>query len=180
MKKESLNLVLLSFIFVSSLMFISAASFLDNSVPTSITLVTQFLQLGEVWKDFIIGLIILVIMIAALYDILELTSIFDSQVVKLLISIGLGLIFAITGLVNKVTIGMVSFAAGFGAFAIWVEIVFALAMFIGLAIGNSFIAKWAAKRKGQKEHIKAITGSDQASAAIEGLRNIQKEFRKKE
>ena len=161
-------------------MFISAASFLDDAVPDSITFLTQILQLGEVWKDFIIGIIILVIMIAALYDILELTSIFESKTVKLLISIGFGIIFAITGLVNSVTIGMVSFAAGFGAFAIWVEIIIALGVFVGLTIGNNFIAKWAAKRKGQKEHIKAISSSSEASAAIEGLRNIQKEFKRKD
>jgi hypothetical protein len=72
-----------------------------------------------------------------------------------------------------VTIGAtVGIAAGF------LEIIVSIVIFIGLIFGNTWMAKFAAKRKGQKEYIKAIGSSSQAGAAIKGLREIQKEFRK--
>lgn len=178
-KKSGLNLILLSLVFVSSLMFVSAAV-LDEAAPASIVFISQILNLGSVWKEIIIGLIMLAIIIAALYDILELTSIFESKPVKIIISVGLGLVFALTGLVNNFTIGMISFAAGFGAFAIWVEIMISILIFIGLSIGSTFISKWAAKKYANKQLVTAVKSGGEAAGAIRGLRTIQKEFKSKD
>lgn len=179
---RSLSLVLLCFVLINSLMFVSAAdSFLDKN-PTSSFMqwVTEFLGLGGTFKEIIIGFIIFAILFAGLYDILELVSIFDQKWVKIVIAGGLGIIAAMTGLINRFSIFMLTFAAGFGTIGIVLEIIIAIVIFIGLSFGSNFIAKWAAKRKGQKEYIKAIGSSSQAGAAIKGLRHIQKEFRRKE
>jgi hypothetical protein len=171
MNKKSLSLILLSLVFVSSLMFVSA-SVLDEAAPASIVFISQILNLGLVWKEIIIGLIMLLIIIVALYDILTLTSIFEGKAVKIIISVGLGLVFALTGLVNKFSIGMISFAAGFGAFAIWVEIIIALVMFIGISVGSTFLSMWAAKRYANRALVKSVKAAGETESGINFLRDI--------
>jgi hypothetical protein len=197
--KKIFSLVLLSFLFINFFaVFVSAAdpadpsdylsdsSLISDSLPLSSSLpdwlipISNALNLGDTWNLFIISLIILVIIIAGLYDILTLTSIFQEGKVNLLISIGLSIIFLLTGLVNGITIRMVKFVAGFGAFAIWVEIIAAIVIFIGLSVGSTFISKWAAKKYGNLQIVKAVKGGGEAAAAIKGLRTIQKEFKSNE
>lgn len=180
MKKSGLSLVLLSLVLVSSLMFVSAEGVFDKS-PTSAFMqwITNFLGLGGTIKEIIIGIIVFAILFAGIYNILELTSLFDIKWVKILISAGLGVIAALTGLINRFSIFMLSFAAGLGTLGVVLEIIVAIVIFIGLSFGSNKIARWAAKRKGQKEEIAAITSADEAAAAMIGLRRFQKRSTKK-
>lgn len=180
MSKKSLSLVLLSFLFITSFAVLVSAAILDEQITsTFMQWVTDILGLGGTLKEVIIGFIILAIIFAGIYDILELTSIFDSRWVKIVISLGLGIITALTGIINRFSIFMLSFAAGLGTVGIVIEIVVAIVIFIGLSFGSNWAAKFAAKRKGQKEHIKAIKGADEAGAAIAGLKQLQKDFKSK-
>ncbi|MFA5071406.1 MAG: hypothetical protein WC511_03515 [Candidatus Pacearchaeota archaeon] len=186
MNKKSLSLILLSLVFVSSLMFVSAlnggtsspSTFLSEAVPWSKTFLTQLFRLGDTWNEFIIGIIILAIMIAALYDILALTSVFQGNAVKIIISVGLGLVFAITGMVNGFSIWMIEFAAGFGAGIIWLEIIAALIAFVGIIWGGGPIQRWAARRKSQFDYSQAIEAGGKIRGGIKILADVTKEAEK--
>jgi hypothetical protein len=174
MNKSGLSLVLLSLVFVSSLMFVSAA-FLDEAVPASASFLQSIFQLGETWKEVIIGLIFLAIIISGVYDILLLTSIFsDKSPVKIIISVGLGLVFALTGMVNGFTTWMLQFAAAGGVLVIVIEIVVSLLIFFGLSIGSYPIAKWAAKRQANVAMVNAVKESGKTAAGAEFLKELYK------
>lgn len=175
MNKKSLSLILLSLIFVSSLMFVSAAV-LENSLPEWLNPISNALNMGDTWNVFIISLIFVAILISSFYNILEITSFFDNNIVKLIISVGLGLIFVLTDLVGKFSIIMIQLAAGFGSIVVWVEIILSFAVFLILSLGVfPKLQEWAVKRQAQKEKMKAMKSSGEAAAAVKGLRNIQKE-----
>jgi len=174
MDKKSLSLVLLSLIFVSSLMFVSAAS-LDDAPKSQIIIdVTSFLNLGSAWKEIIIGIIILAIIVFALFDILSLTSLFSAPA-NLVISIGLGLIFLITGMVNGFTLFMTQLLAGLGAFAIWFEIGISLLIFIGLSMGSGPIQRWAARMHGNRLKVKAMESANTVNAGATFLKRVSKD-----
>ena len=156
----------------------AVGSSLDNPAPVWITNVTNFLGIGDTWKQVIIGIIIMLIIFAGFYDILELTSIFSNSWVITLIAAGLAIILALVDVVRQIATLLFTFAATLGAIGIFLEIVVCIIIFIGLTFGGSRIALWAAKRKGQKELIKGIKSADEAGAAISGLRRIQKRFKK--
>lgn len=172
------GIILLSFWLIFSLTFISATGPLDSAPTGVVGNVTNALGWGNTWRQVIISLVVLAIILAGIYDILELTSIFDNSWVKIIISVGLGIIASLIGWINAMSTFLFEFAAAGGAIAIAVEIIVSMIVFIGLSVGNSYIAKWAAKRKAQKEEIKAIKGAGKASAAIEGLGQIQDAFKK--
>lgn len=147
-------------------------SFFNVGVPES-------LGIGNTWKELIIAIIVFMIILAGIYNILTLVSIFDKVWVIWVMTVGLAIIAALTGIIRGITIFMVQFAAGLGAIAIVLEIIISIVIFIGLSIGSTWIAKWAAKRKAQTETIKAIKGAGEAGAAITGLKAIQKSFKEK-
>ena len=153
------------------------ASVLDN--PTSINLPSglSWMQIGNTWREIIVFIIVLAIIFVMLYDILTLISIFSNWV-SLVIAIGLSIIAALFGWIRQMSVWAIGIAAGMGVAAGFIEIIISIVIFVGLVIGNNWMAKWAAKRKGQKEYVKAIHSSGQAKAAIRGLRELQKEFRK--
>jgi len=174
MKKSGLSLILLSLVLVSSLMFVSAAV-LDNSPKSQIIIVmVDFLNLGSTWKEIIIGIILLAIIIFALFDILSITSLF-SAFPNLVISIGLGLIFLITGMVNNITIFMSQLLAGLGAFAIWFEIGLAIVIFIGLSIGSGPIQRWAANMHANRLKVKAMESANTVNAGATFLKRVSKD-----
>ena len=135
-------------------------------------------KFGDTATDIIISVIVTLIIFAALYDILELISIFQLKWVKLIITGGLTLIALMYNLTTTITKTAAEIAGGLGAIGIMVEITIAILIFIGLAFGSNYAAKFAAKRRGQVEEIKAIKAAGQTKSAIEGLRTIQEEFRK--
>ena len=153
------------------------ASVLDN--PTSINLPSglSWMQIGNTWREIIVFIIVLAIIFVMLYDILTLVSIFSNWV-YLVIAIGLSIIAALFGWIRQASVWAIGIAAGMGVAAGFIEIIVSIVIFVGLVIGNNWMAKWAAKRKGQKEYVKSIQSSGQAKAAIRGLRELQKEFRK--
>jgi hypothetical protein len=174
-------LLVFGFLFISLIGFVNSIdettpvateSVLNNQLPDWLQPIATALSLGSVWNTFIIGLIIIFILIAGIYDILELTSIFQTPLVKWAISIGLGLIFVLVGLINKITIFMVGLVSGFGAFAIWIEIIIAIVIFIGMIFGGMWAAKWAAKRYAMRAKINAIKGGAEAGSAISELRTM--------
>jgi hypothetical protein len=112
-----------------------------------------FLNLTGTWRQIILGILILIVIFAALYDILQLISIFQSRWVMMLIAFALALAAALTNIIHKIAVWMATVAAGLGAAAIFIEIVICLVIFVGLSFGSTWIAKWAAKRKGNVEEI---------------------------
>jgi hypothetical protein len=179
MNKKSLSLVLLSLVFVSSLMFVSAAdtsTILSEAVPWSNTFLTQIFLLGETWEEFIIGVIILLIIISSVYNILDITTIFGSTAVKVIISAGLGIVFAISGMVRGAATGMIKVAAALGAGVIWVEIIISLLIFLGLSLGVfPWLSEWAAKRKADAVKVAAIKGAGKIRAGIRTAAEVGEE-----
>jgi hypothetical protein len=153
---------------------------LTTSPPQFILTITDFLNLGAIWKDILISLIVLVILYAGLYDILELTSIFSNPWVMHIIAGGLALIACLTSLVYTIVTFALQVASSIGAFGIAIEVIMAVVVFIGLSFGSSKIALWAAKRKAQQAMIKTSVAAGDVAAGIRGMRTIEKEFKKKE
>ena len=159
----------------------SEESLFDKSIDTTTIYGKLFGVLGfdENWGVAIIGLIVIAIIFAGIYDILELVSIFQNPWVKMVIAIGLSIAVIIFRVPVKIASFFIQLGAGLGAIAIGIEIAIAMAIFIGLVFGNTWIAKFAAKRKGQVEEIKAIQGANRAGAAITGLQTLNEKFKEK-
>ena len=177
--KKSLNLILLSFIFVSSLMFVSAqvelgTGAMDTLLPSWLQNISDIFGMGDTYGVFFISIIIVAILIVALYDILTLTSIFDKKV-SLIIGIGLGLIFMLTGMINGITIWITQFAASLGMWAVWIEIIISIIIFIGLSIGSGPIARFAARRKANIAKVKASESAGIVNAGAKFLKEIAKD-----
>lgn len=152
---------------------------LDNPAPQIVIDITSWFVSGTDWKSIIISVIVLLIVFVGLYDILEITSFFSNQWVKLIIAAGISIIAAIVDVINNIASFMIQIAAGLGTIGVVLEIIVSIILFIGLSLGSNWIAKWSAKRKGQMEYVKAIKSSGEAGAAIRGLRELQQEFRKR-
>ena len=136
-------------------------------------------KFGSGSKEIIVSIIVTLILFAGLYDILELVSIFQLQWVKYIMAGGFTLIAVMWGWPIKFTNFLGGAVAALGPVAIVLEIVIAIAIFIGLIVGNGWIAKFAAKRKAQAAYIKASESAGEAAAAIHGLKEIEKELKKK-
>jgi len=158
----------------------SSSFSITDSPPQIVLSFSNFLNLGSTWRELIISLVVLVIIFAGLYDIIELTSIFSNQWVMYILAGGFAIIFCLTSVVYGIVTRVISIAATVGAAGIVIELIVAVVLFIGLSFGNTFIAKFIAKRKGQKSLIQTITSADEAKNAIRGLREIQREFKSKE
>jgi hypothetical protein len=192
LKIKRFAFVLLSALFIFSLFgslnFVLAADstttynfYTDQVVNTDTGAgkILGFFNLTGTWREIILGFLILLIIFAAMYDILQLISIFQSRWVILLIAFAIALAAALTNFVHKMAILLAQILAGLGAAAIFIEILICIVIFVGLSIGSTWIGKWAAKRKGNVEEIKSIKSAGQAKAAIRGMREIQEEFRRK-
>jgi hypothetical protein len=129
------------------------------------------------WKDLTVMIIVFAIILVAIYDILSLLALFYNDWVNWTIAIGLAIIAALTGFIRQAATFLFQTGAGLFAFATGLEIVVVAILFIGLIFGSTWIAKFAAKRKGQREYIRSIGGSHSAGAAIRGLRALDREFR---
>ncbi|MFH1503549.1 MAG: hypothetical protein ABIE36_02740 [Candidatus Diapherotrites archaeon] len=151
----------------------------EINVDAGLGKVLGFLNITGTWREVVLGLIVLLIIFAALYDILMLINIFQIKWVKIIIAAGLAIVAALTNVVSKFTLFLLKVAAGFGAIGIFIEIIITIILFVGLAMGSNWIAKWAAKRKGQAAELAAIESSGDTKAAIRGMRNIQEEFERK-
>jgi hypothetical protein len=149
------------------------------NTDTGVGKILGFLNLTGTWREIVLGFLILLIIFAAMYDILQLVSIFQSRWVILLIAFAIALAAALTNFVHKIAVWFATIAAGLGTVAIFIEIIVCIVIFIGLSLGSTSIAKWAAKRKAQIETIKAMHGAGETKAAIRGMREIQEEFKRK-
>ena len=148
-------------------------AFFEGEVTnTIIKSISNALGIGATWKEVIIGFIILLILFAGMYDILELVAIFQSRWVKMIIAGGLAVVGALSGLVNAISLGLTSIAAGAGAFAIFLEIIISIGVFIGLSIASPKIQEWAAKRAAATSIVKGIKGSGDIQASLNTLREI--------
>jgi len=132
--------------------------------------VTADLGIGKTWKDLIIALIVFVILLAGMYNILMLVSIFDEGWVIWIMAIGLSVIAALSGLVRGITIFLIKFAAGFGALGIVLEIIISIGIFIGLSFGGSKVAQWSAKRQANKIIAKATRGIGKIRAGVRTIK----------
>ena len=125
---------------------------------------------------FIVFCITLLIVFVMIFDILALTSIFSTWV-SAVIAGGMAIIASLLGWIRSIVVWFTTIGAAMGIAAGFLEIGIAIVIFVGLSFGSSKIAIWAAKRKAQKEEIKAITGAGKAGAAISGLKMIQRRFK---
>ena len=154
------------------------ASFLDNPVSINIPGALSWLEIGGSWREIIVYIIVLAIIFVMLLDMLTLVSIFSNWV-SLVIAIGFSIIAALTNVIRQISIWVITIAAGAGIAGGFIEIIISIVIFVGLAFGSSKIAIFAAKRKAQREEIKAIKGAGKAGAAISGLKMIQEKFKHK-
>ena len=122
------------------------------------------------WQSAVIGLIVMLIIAAGLYDILELVGIFENIAVKLIISIGLGAIAGISGAIAAIIVYMANLVSTMGAIGIFLEVGVAIIIFIGLSFGSSAAANFAAKRKAAKASAKGI----ELAGTLQGLKNAGK------
>lgn len=154
----------------------AGSAFLDQTASIKFPDALSWLDIGNTWRDVIVYIIVLLIIFSMLFDILLLTSIFSGWV-AFIIALGMSIIAALTNIIRQVSIWFITIGAGLGVAAGFMEIGIALVIFVGLALGSSRIAIWAAKRKAQKEELRAIKGAGRAGAAISGLKLIQRKFR---
>jgi hypothetical protein len=152
---------------------------LTDSPPQVILNFTNFLNLGNTWRDLILSVVVLLIIFAGLFDIIQLTSLFTNQWVMYIIAGGLSLIACLTSAVYNIVTFFLQVAAGAGAIGIAVEVIIAVIIFIGLSFGSTRIAMWAAKRQAQKAMIQTRVAAGDAAAAVRGLRDIETEFKRK-
>jgi hypothetical protein len=132
---------------------------------------------GITWKELIVFIIVLLVIFVIMFDILSLLSIF-SKWTSVIIAGGICIVSSLMELTGRWTIWVMKWIGVIGLGMGAVEILMCLAIFGGLIFGSTWVAKFAAKRKGQVAEIRAITSAGQASAAITGLRRIQKNFEK--
>jgi len=152
------------------------ASFLDDPASVKIPSLLNWLNLGNTWREIIVFIIVFLILFAMLFDILTLVSIFSGWV-SFIIALGMSIVAALIDLVRQISVLFITAGALLGIAAGFVEIGVGIVIFVGLTFASSRIAIWAAKRKAQKEELKAIKGAGQAGGAITGLKMIQKDFR---
>src|SRR3989344_1636881 len=174
-KKRLVSLVFLSLILFSIVfpaVLAAENTPLDNLIKFFKDLTIN--KFGDKPSDVIVSLIITLVIFAGLYDILELISIFQLTWVKLVIAGCITLIGVIYQVPLFIMVWGGTIAASLGAFGIILEILVSIVIFIFLIIGNNWFAKFAARRKGAVEEIKAIKSADQAAAAITGLKRFQR------
>jgi len=153
---------------------------LDNTPSTVVINVADFLNLSaNTWKDIVIAVIMLLIVFAGIYDILELTSFFSNKWVIFLIAAGIAIIGALSGIITAMMVFFGQLLAGLGSLAIVAEIGISLFLLIGLSIGSTKIARWAAKRYATKKVVEGIKAGGDVSEAIAGLKQIKEEFKRK-
>jgi len=128
----------------------------------------NFLELGETWQQVILGIIIILIIFAGIYDILELVSIFELSWVKYLIAGGLGIAAGIIGLTRIISILLLSLVAGIGAIGIFIEIGVSIVIFILLSFGSGTAARFAARRRAAK----AIAKGTLFAGKLRGLKRV--------
>ena len=151
---------------------------INDSPPQIILTISDFLNLGTTWKELIISIIVLVIIFAGLFDMLQLTSIFTNNWVLYVIAGGLSIIACLTTVVRAISTFAIQVASGMGAIGIAIEVIIAVVIFIGLSFGSTRIALWAAKRHAQKAMVQTTKAAGDTAAAISGLRRIETEFKK--
>jgi presenilin-like A22 family membrane protease len=194
LKTKRFALILLSALFIFSLFgslnLISAADPSSSGGDTTYNIysgdivdtdhgagkILGFLNLTGTWRQIILGLLILLIVFAAMYDILLLLSIFPSRWVKILLAAAIAIAAALTNIIHKIAVWFATVAAGLGVAAIFIEIVICIVIFVGLSFGSNWFAKFAARRKAAVAEATAIEGSGRAKAAITGLENVQEGF----
>ena len=91
----------------------------------------EFLDLGTSWADVIVAVAIMIIVFAAAFDILNLTA-FSTGWVKYVISVGVAVVFAVTGGIGWFSLWMVKLAGGSVLIATFITIVIgAFLLFMG-------------------------------------------------
>ena len=132
------------FILILSIFLISA-SVLDNSPSQSVLNLTNILNLGNTWKEIIIGLIFSVVLFAFLFDLFGFFSV--GKTLNIVLSVGLAIAFAYFSWTNKIVLFILSFAVAFGTLGVIGLVILSIIIFIGLSSASLPIAKFAAKMK---------------------------------
>ena len=125
--------------------FLVSASVLDNVPSQSVLNFTNILNLGNTWKEILIGLIFSVIIFAFLFDLFGFFSV--GKTLNIVLSVCLAIAFAYFSWTNKIVLLILSFVAAFGTIGIIGLILISIIVFIGLSSASLPIAKFAAKMK---------------------------------
>ena len=156
----------------------TASASLDNPAPDFLISLTSWLNVGNSLREVVIGIIVLLISFAILFDILTLTSIFSPWVSGILAG-GLAIIAALTNVIRMGTLWMATWFAGLGVLAGFIEIGIAIVIFVGLAIGSPVIARFAAKRHANRQVVKSIKKAGDVEGAVAALKGINTELNRR-
>jgi hypothetical protein len=158
--KKVLSLSILSSFMLSLITLVSAAGLKDPvSGPNFFLNFIEFFNLGLVWGDVIVSLVLIAVIFAATWDILMFTS-FETKWVKYTIAIGVALVVMSTGVINSFTRWVIALAGGSIAIATLAAIILGIAFFIG---GTFFKGKMKALRYKQKAN--AVSGAMELQSA---------------
>jgi hypothetical protein len=130
------------------------------------------------WRELILAFLVLLIIFAGMFDILQMISIFQTDWVKVVIAIAIALAGALTGIVRKLAVSMAQWAAGLGAAAIFVEVIVCIAIFFGLAVGNKALARWNARRQAAMDEAQIIRKTGNIKGGIDVLNEVGRTTKK--
>jgi len=137
--------------------------------PTWLLGTMEFFDWGITWADLIVSLAILMMLFAAVYDILSFTA-FEKEWVKYLIAIGVALITSVVGLSKTVAVFVMGLIGNSVILGTGLIIGIALLFFVLGSIAKGRMKVFQAKR----EAMKAKAGYVRAANAIGGLKDIDK------
>lgn len=127
----------------------------------------NFFDLGETWTEVVIGIIIVIIIAAALYDILGLTA-FRSTPVRVIIGLGVALITSMLGLIRAIIAWAFAISGGIVGLGIAIVIIIAAVAFVLIHFGVSRLAASMIRARAEVDAAEAAAGAQRAGAALRG------------
>ena len=111
---------------------------------------------GDTWSEVIAGIMILIIIIAAAYDIIAIFGIFDKA--KGFIAFGIGVLSVITPLLRLINGWIFTAVAAIAGGSIGITLLLIFFIFGALMIGSAFGLPWLAKIRNMGKRMKAQSG----------------------
>ncbi len=167
MKKAGKTIAISLFLITIILLPLVAAANVDNS--TWYGAIIEFLGFGETWQQVFVSIFIALIIGAATYDILGLTA-FRSNIVKILIGIGLAGIVSIVGGTRAIAGFAFTAAGAVSAVGIATVIIIAVVAFLLIHFGISFLAVRMIKARGEVEAEEAAAKARIGASVLRGAR----------
>lgn len=164
--------VLLAFIFISFVIGVTGFVSAQEGPSGRTAGILDFLGIGGVtgtWTEVIVGILIIIIIVAALYDILGIFTAFESRAVKILISVSVALISTMTGLVRTFSKWAFALAGGATSLGISILIIAAVAAFVLVHFGSSGLARRMIAGRAEIRGARAAGNAEEAGATLRGF-----------